>query len=50
MNSIFALSLLVVALIIGGFLISRMGSANSKYDRRAKSPWKSLTDGEDPTQ
>ncbi len=49
MKSALSIILLLAALTFGGFLISRMGKSESKYERRAKSPWNSLNDGEDPT-
>lgn len=43
--------ILLLGLVAIGYLIFRMSKKRgpSKYDRKAQSPWNSLSNGEDPT-
>ena len=49
MKNIFSIALLIVGLAFVGFLVSRMGTSESRYQRKNKSAWSTLSDGEDPT-
>ena len=45
------LLLLFLALFFIGYLIRKLGSKSgpSRYERKGKTPWNSLNEGEDPT-
>ena len=43
--------ILITALFFIGFVVKRLGrkSAPTRYERKPKTPWNSLNEGEDPT-
>jgi hypothetical protein len=43
--------ILIAALFFIGFVIRRLGrkSSSTRYERKPKTPWNSLSEGEDPT-
>lgn len=49
MKSFFPIALLITALGCGFLIVVRMGKSSSRYERKSKSTWNLLSDGEDPT-